>query len=130
MSPSFRPSRAVRPLILPLALLGCLLAAGCTSMLSPLASSSGSATADQTRTEAWLQSLTGLTPMEQARRAEQAQQRLLEEPAEDARHIEKETHPDENGKRNDDQRPDLARDRDGLLFGAGRCACARRSPPG
>ena len=70
MSPSFRPSRAVRPLILPLALLGCLLAAGCTSMLSPLASSSGSATADQTRTEAWLQSLTGLTPMEQARRAE------------------------------------------------------------
>ena len=72
MSPSFRPSRAVRPLILPLALLGCLLAAGCTSMLSPLASSSGSATADQTRTEAWLQSLTGLTPMEQARRAEQA----------------------------------------------------------
>ncbi len=72
MSSSFRLSRTFPALILPLALLGCLLTVGCTSLLSPFTSPTESAPSDQVRTEAWLQSLTGLTPMEQARRAEQA----------------------------------------------------------
>lgn len=69
MNQSSRPSRAIRPLLLSLALLCCLLAAGCAQMLSPFSPQDRSA--DQTRTDAWVQSLTGLTPLEQARRAEQ-----------------------------------------------------------
>lgn len=67
-----QPFRTARPLLLPLALLCCLLAASCMPLLSPSVTSPGGMSADQARADAWVQSLTGLTPLEQARRAEQA----------------------------------------------------------
>lgn len=72
MPSSFHLSRALPALILPSALLGCLLAAGCVSLLSPSPESApGNELHDQARIDAWVRSLNGLSPLEQARIAEQ-----------------------------------------------------------
>lgn len=67
MPVSFRVFRALPALILPLA----LLAAGCVPPLAPLMPSPESASGDQARIDAWIHSMDGLTPLEQARIAEQ-----------------------------------------------------------
>ena len=70
--PLFRPSRSARPLRPALAavLLCCLLAAGCPNLPRPTAYDASGTSAQQAQTDAWVRSLTGLTPMEQARQAE------------------------------------------------------------
>ncbi|MCH5276918.1 MAG: hypothetical protein J1E80_03685 [Desulfovibrionaceae bacterium] len=67
----FRVFRILPALILPSALLGCVLAAGCVSPLSSLTPAE-SPPGDEARTEAWIRGLEGLSPLEQARIAEQA----------------------------------------------------------